>query len=49
MGGYIYDLTGSYDLMWQAGILLGLVAAVIHLPIDEAPVPRLSSPEPKFH
>ena len=41
MGGYIYDLTGSYDLMWQAGILLGLVAAVIHLPIDEAPVARL--------
>ena len=41
LGGFIHDTTGSYDLMWQAGILMGLVAAVIHLPIDEAPVPRL--------
>ena len=41
MGGYIYDLTGSYDLMWQAGIILGLGAALIHLPINEQPVPRL--------
>ena len=41
MGGYIHDLTGSYDLMWQAGIILGLGAALIHLPINEQPVPRL--------
>ena len=41
LGGFIHDATGSYDLMWQAGILMGLVAAVIHLPIDETPVPRL--------
>lgn len=41
MGGYIHDATGSYELMWQAGIVLGLVAAVVHLPIDEAPVARL--------
>jgi len=43
MGGYIYDLTGSYDLMWQAGIILGLGAALIHLPINEQPVPRLQA------
>ena len=41
LGGFIHDTTGSYDLMWQAGILMGLVAAVIHLPIDETPVSRL--------
>ena len=41
LGGFIHDTTRSYDLMWQAGILMGLVAAVIHLPIDENPVPRL--------
>jgi len=41
MGGYIHDATGSYELMWQTGIVLGLVAAVVHLPIDEAPVARL--------
>ena len=43
MGGYIHDLTGSYDLMWQAGIILGLAAALIHLPINEQPVPRLQA------
>ena len=41
LGGFIHDTTGSYDLMWQAGILMGLIAAIIHLPIDETPVPRL--------
>ena len=40
MGGWIHDHTGSYDLMWQAGIVLGLVAAVIHLPINEKPLVR---------
>ena len=41
MGGWIHDHTGSYNLMWQAGIVLGLVAAVIHLPINEKPLVRL--------
>ena len=40
MGGWIHDRTGSYDLMWQAGIVLGLVAAAIHLPINEKPLVR---------
>lgn len=42
LGGLIYDATGSYDLMWWAGAFLGVAAAVIHLPIDEKPLPRLS-------
>jgi len=41
MGGWIHDHTGSYDLMWQAGIILGMAAAVIHLPINEKPLARL--------
>ena len=41
LGGVLYDATGSYDLMWQAGVLMGLLAALIHLPIDEKPVARL--------
>ncbi len=40
-GGRIFDQTGSYDGMWWAGIILGLVAAVVHLPINEKPLPRL--------
>ena len=41
LGGRIYDQTGSYDGMWWAGIILGLLAALIHLPINERPLARL--------
>ncbi len=34
-GGYAYDLTGSYDAMWWFAVALGLVAALLHWPIDE--------------
>ena len=40
LGGVLYDRTGSYDGMWWAGVALGLVAAVVHLPIDERPIAR---------
>ena len=42
LGGVLYDRTGSYDLMWWAGIFFGVFAAIVHLPIDEKPLPRLS-------
>jgi predicted MFS family arabinose efflux permease len=35
LGGYVYDLTGAYDLVWYMGILLGLASAAIHIPINE--------------
>lgn len=38
LGGYVFDLTGSYDLVWYLGILLGLMSAAIHLPIKEKTV-----------
>ena len=41
LGGYLYDLRGNYDLMWYAGVVLGVAAAVIHIPINEQPLPRL--------
>ena len=43
LGGLIFDLTGSYDLMWIIAIAAGAFAAVVHLPVrDPAPlaVPR---------
>ncbi len=43
LGGRIYDQTGSYDGMWYAGIVLGILAALVHLPIDEKPLTRLST------
>ena len=39
-GGYAYDVFGSYDAVWVASIALALFAALIHLPIDDAPVRR---------
>jgi MFS family permease len=38
LGGYIFDLTGSYDEMWLIAIGLGLLAAVVHWPIADRPV-----------
>ncbi|MCC7050069.1 MAG: MFS transporter [Alphaproteobacteria bacterium] len=43
LGGVAFDRTGSYDLMWAISILLGLGAAVMHLPIGDRPVARLSA------
>ena len=42
LGGYAYDATGSYDLVWWLSVALGLMAAVLHLPITDRPVPRLA-------
>ncbi len=42
LGGYIYENTGSYDGVWWAAVALGLVAAIVHWPIDEKPLARLS-------
>lgn len=42
LGGYLYDRTGSYDVVWWLGIALGLFAALIHLPISERPIARLA-------
>jgi len=42
LGGYLYDTYGTYDPVWWAGVALGLLAALIHLPIDERPMARLS-------
>lgn len=35
MGGRVFDVTGSYTPVWLAAVALGVVAGVIHLPIDE--------------
>ena len=40
MGGYLYDVYGSYDGVWWFGVALGLFAAVVHWPIREEPVQR---------
>ena len=47
LGGRVYDSTGSYTTVWLAAIALGLIAAVVHLPIREQPwQPSLPDPQP---
>lgn len=38
MGGVAYDILGSYEVVWLAAVILGVVAAVLHWPIDDRPV-----------
>jgi MFS family permease len=35
LGGKAFDLTGNFDWMWYADILLAVAAALLHLPIAE--------------
>jgi MFS family permease len=35
LGGRIYDATGSYNPVWIGAIILGVVAAVVHIPIKD--------------
>ena len=42
LGGVLFESSGSYDVVWWLSILLGLLSAVINLPIVEKPVARLA-------
>ena len=37
-GGWSFDTTRNYDQVWIASIALGLLAALLHLPITESPL-----------
>lgn len=41
LGGWVYDRTGSYDLVWQISIALCFMAAALNWPIREQPVARM--------
>ena len=43
LGGYFFDQYGSYDYAFYVSIGLAFFATLVHLPIDEKPVMRLSS------
>ncbi len=38
LGGFFYDIYGSYDIVWWVGIGVGAFSAIIHLPIKEVPL-----------
>lgn len=35
LGGRLYDIYGSYDIVWWIGVALGVFAAIVHMPIVE--------------
>ena len=41
LGGYFYDIYGTYDPVWWLGVALGIFAAIVHWPISEAPAPQM--------
>ena len=40
LGGYLYDKTGSYDIVWYLAVGLGVFAALVNLPVRESPIHR---------
>ena len=40
LGGWVFERTGSYDGVWIIDVVLAVGAALVHLPIREAPVAR---------
>jgi predicted MFS family arabinose efflux permease len=48
LGGYLYDQTGSYDIVWYFAIALGVFAAIVNLPVNENAIERSGhSPQPR--
>jgi len=44
LGGKLYDMTGTYDVVWWLAVALGLVAAAANLPVRETPILRSPAP-----
>jgi MFS family permease len=40
LGGKLFDVTGSYDVVWYLSMALGIVAGLLNLPIDERAIRR---------
>ncbi len=43
IGGYVFDATGSYTVMWLLTIGMGIVAALLNLPVDDRQIDRTVS------
>lgn len=41
LGGLVFELTRSYDLVWMGAMALGVVAAALHWPIDDREIVRV--------
>ena len=38
LGGWMYDLYGSYTAVWWVGVGVGALSALVHLPVRERPL-----------
>jgi len=38
LGGLVFEHTGNYDIMWWSVVATGVLAALIHVPINERPL-----------
>ena len=46
LGGWLYDMSGDYLLVWWIGVGVGAFSALIHLPVREAPWRAPAAPAP---
>jgi hypothetical protein len=44
----VFDATRSYDLIWLMAIGLGVMAALLHVPIDDREIVRAPVARPEF-
>ena len=38
LGGFLYDRTGNYDMVWWVGVGVATFSAIVHVPINEIPL-----------
>ncbi len=43
LGGALFEATGSYQLVWWITVALGLFAAIVNLPVRDAPLQRAAA------
>ncbi|MCC6533835.1 MAG: MFS transporter [Burkholderiales bacterium] len=43
LGGYVFDQTGSYQVMWAIAIAAGVFAAAVNWPIDDRQIARAAA------
>lgn len=43
LGGLVFDLTGSYNLVWWLAVALGVFSALVHWPIDDRTQAEISA------
>ncbi len=42
-GGYIFTMSGSYDMAWKIGVLIGLIAGTAQLLMNDRPTARVAA------